>query len=851
MVYLKFFFLVLRLSFLFWSLTGTRCFLRRNDIDIWGQDKDTDCLFSIYTNHGHMKNEIFPSNLDKKLTTKNIHLIFSLYFALENINKDTHILPNISLLVKVECNLLDDWRMNSLSTRIGEFLPNYYCINQRRYLIVLTGPIWLSSAMLGPLLYITNRPEIYYGPFHPILSSREQFPNLYQMAPKDTALALAMVSLVVYFRWNWVGAIISDDDLGLQFLFELRRETHKNSVCLAFVHIIVEDKILFQKNANIFYNEIITSSARVVIIYGDKDSHLQLNLRLYRLVNVQRIWVTTSEWDLIKHNERFLLDSFFGTFTFLPHFSELSGFTTFIETIDPSKYTNPFALAKLWWIYFNCSTNSFNLMKIKNSSTDKLYIWLLKHKFEMSVGGTGYVLYNTVHAVAHALHEMLLQEGHTWPNYSGERLEFDSWQVVNFLKTIQFINPIGKQVNMNLKENQDMKYDIHYTMDFLPYHGLKVKIGKFSKHLLHSQQFHVSEEIIKWNIDLRKIPPSICSVPCSPGFRKSPHQGKAVCCFDCTPCPENEISNMTGMDQCVKCLDDQYANPGRNRCLKKVVTFLGYEDLLGMSLACLAVCFSLLTAGILGVFLKHKDTPTVKANNRDLSYVLLISLIFCFLCSLLFIVFPNIITCLMQQTIFAIVVTVAASTVLAKTITVVLAFKVTTPGRRMRRLLVSGAPNFIIPICTMIQLILCGIWLGTSPPFVDVDIHIEKDHILIVCNKGSITAFYCVLGYMGSIALGSFTVAFLARNLPDTFNEAKYLTFSMLVFCSVWITFLPVYHSTKGKAMVGVEVFCILVSSAGLLLCIFAPKCFIILLRPERNSLKNYRNVHYKIENTH
>ncbi|XP_028718977.1 vomeronasal type-2 receptor 116-like [Peromyscus leucopus] len=851
MFYLTFFFLFLRLSFLLCGLMDPRCFLRVKDAHTWGEDKDADCFFSIYTKHGQMNNEYLTRNLDKKLTYKNIHLIFSLYFALENINNNPYILPNISLLVKVECSLLDDWRMNSLSTKIGECLPNYYCLNQRRYLIVLTGPIWLSSAMLGPLLYIANRPELYYGPFHPLLSNREQFSHLYQMAPKDTSLALAMVSLMVYFRWNWVGAIISDDDLGLQFLSELRREMQRNSVCLAFVHIIMEDKILFQTNANIYYNEITTSSAKVVIIYGDKDSHLQLNLRLYRLTNVQRIWVTTSQWDMITHNDKLLLDSFYGMFTFLLHFSELSGFRTFIETVDPSKYSTPISLGKLWWIYFNCSLTSFNSMNLKNCSIEKRYHWLFQHHFEMSVSGTGYVLYNTVHAVAHALHEMLLQEVDTLSKYSEEKLEFDSWQMVHVLKNIQFINPVGDLVNMNQKENQDVEYDIHHTMEFLPNLGFKMKIGKFSKHLLHEQQLYMSEEMIKWNIDLSQIPSSVCSVPCSPGFRKSPQQGKAVCCFDCIPCPENEISNKSDMVECMKCPDDQYANPGRNHCLKKVVTFLGYEDLLGMSLACLALCFSILTTVIFGVFLKHKDTPTVKANNRTLSYVLLISLIFCFLCSLLFIGKPNVATCFMQQTIFAVVFTVAASTVLAKTITVVLAFKVTTPGRRMRWLLVSGAPNYIIPICTVIQLILCGIWLVTSPPFVDADLHVEKDQILIVCNKGSIVAFYCVLGYLGSIAMGSFTTAFLARNLPDTFNEAKNLTFSMLVFCSVWVTFLPVYHSTKGKAMVAVEVFCILASSAGVLLCIFAPKCFTILLRHETNSFQKFKNKHFKIENAH
>ncbi|MRI72309.1 hypothetical protein FDP56_18215, partial [Enterococcus casseliflavus] len=248
------------------------------------------------------------------------------------------------------------------------------------------------------------------------------------------------------------------------------------------------------------------------------------------------------------------------------------------------------------------------------------------------------------------------------------------------------------------------------------------------------------------------------------------------------------------MDQCVQCPESHYANSEKNHCLQKSVSFLAYEEPLGIALTTTAMCFSLLTVVVLVVFVKHRDTPIVKANNRTLSYILLLTLFICLLSSLLFIGQPNTTTCILQQTAFGILFTVALSTVLAKAITVVIAFKATVPARMVRWLMISRAPNFIIPICTLIQLIICGIWLVTSPPFIDQDTQVEHGHIIIMCNKGSAVAFHCVLGYLCSLALGSYTMAFLSRNLPDTFNEAKFLSFSIQVFFCVWITFLPVYH---------------------------------------------------------
>ncbi|XP_056656996.1 vomeronasal 2 receptor 648 isoform X1 [Monodelphis domestica] len=779
----------------------------------------------------------------KEFMLKHYQHFLTLQFAVDQINKDPHLLPNITLGYQLLNNLHSNKVAveNSLTYLSGKCLtiPNYSCDRQHKSVAVIGGMSSALSMSMATILGLYKVPQITYGPFDPVLVDKVQYPYVYQMGSKESTLHLAVVQLMLHFGWTWIGLLFSDNPRGQQFFLDLEEAMVMHSMCLAFKEKIPENFNEEDREDHLIFPKVIESSSKVVFIYGNTYSLLKFSIFMTQYILYGKILVTTISWDISAPRNSKIMSHLHGTIIFSQAKREIPGFKDFLRSINSTVNSEDIFLKTFWEVVFHCRISEESPVKMVYSLCPEglSLADVPTHDLDTIIMTLSSNIYNAVYLLAHAIHQMLQME-------IKETLELGvhpllSWKLHYYLKCVNPVHGANDEVCGDESRIMAETYDVLNLQFFPGSFETLVKVGEvspFNKGLI------INEEDIAWPEDFPQTPISICSVSCGPGFKKIIREREPICCFDCTLCSDREISNQTDAQKCLQCPEDQHPSKERDRCLPKTITYLAYEEPLGMALASAALCFSLLTALVLGVFVKHRDTPIVKANNRSLSYTLLISLTLCFLCSLLFIGLPTQATCLLRQISFAVVFTLAIASILAKTLTVVLAFAATKPGSGLRKWLGSTTSYFLICICTLIQMCLCGIWLGTHTPFLERDIHSEASLIVIQCNEGSLFFFYSVLGYMGFLALVSFMMAFLARKLPDTFNEAKYLTFAMLVFCSVWISFLPTYQSTKGKAMVAMEVLSILLSSAGILTCFFAPKCYVILLRSDRNTLEILKN---------
>ncbi|KAM4567018.1 vomeronasal type-2 receptor 1-like [Odontesthes bonariensis] len=772
-------------------------------------------------------------------------------YAIEEINKNSNLLPNMTLGYSLydNCGALVigfSGALSLVSGRDEQFLLQANCSGIPPVLGVVGDSYSTFSIAMSNVLGLFKMPIVSYFSTCSCLSDRQRFPSFFRTIPSDAFQVRAMIQILKHFGWTWVGLLVSDDDYGLHVAQSFQSDlVTSGGGCLAYAEVLPWDSDPGELRRIVHL--IKTSTARVVMVFSHEIQLIQLMEEVMRQNVTGQQWISSEAWTsaTVLQTPHFM-PILSGTLGIAIRRGEITGFKDFLLQIRPGQndnYRNSM-VRQFWEHTFKCKFDPADWMEYEGAiCSGKEDIESVETEFlDLSNLGPEYNVYKAVYALAYALDNMLQCEPGRGPfrGHSCATLQnLEPWQLVHYLQMVNFTTSFGDQVSFD--ENGDALpiYDVMNWL-WLPDGKTEVQnVGEVKRSVDRGEELILDEDKIFWNFESKKPPRSVCSDSCPPGTRMARKKGQPECCFDCIPCSEGKISNQFDSSECISCPEDFWSSPQRDRCVPKKTEFLSYQEPLGICLTATSLLGTCICAVVLGIFAYHHSTPVVRANNSELSFLILVSLKLCFLCSLLFIGRPRLWTCQLRHAAFGISFVLCVSCILVKTMVVLAVFKASKPGGGAS-LKWFGAmqQRGTVLVLTCIQAAICTVWIISASPVPHKNTKYHNDKIVYECDVGSTFGFAVLLSYIGLLAILSFLLAFLARNLPDNFNEAKFITFSMLIFCAVWVAFVPAYINSPGKYADAVEVFAILTSSFGLLVALFGPKCYIILLRPERNTKK-------------
>ncbi|KAM6960549.1 olfactory receptor CU1 [Aplochiton taeniatus] len=794
--------------------------------------------------------------------------MMTMVFAVGEINRDSGLLPGVRLGYRI----LDSCDHVHTSLRAAHSLVNPNHRGAAGRANVETGPetepLCLAGASIPAVIGLassspTRAVAHTLGPFRiPLVSyfatcacltDKRVYPSFLRTVPSDLFQVRGLVQLVTHFGWRWVGTLGTEDDYSRYGIQAFSQQLKEQNGCIAFHLTIPNSPSAAELGA--LADILQSSKARVVVAFATEGELFELlsTLSQRNVTGIQ--WVASEAWV----TARLLTSPQFqpllgGTLGFAFPGTYLPGLAEFLLAVRPSPHPGSEFVNMFWEELFGCRlefgqegsgnttvTRPTNLNGVCTGAEDLRET--LSSYTDVAQVRISYNVYKAVHAIAHALHQLMQCDSGEDRSGMGRcktNTSFTPGELLYNLKKVNFTNQFGEKVHFDMNGEPVPLYDIiNWQKDFSGKIRF-IKVGSYDGSAPLGHQLQIKESLVEWTKGQSQVPVSLCSVPCPPGTRQAARKGEPPCCFDCVQCADGGISNKTDSMECTKCPDYYWSDRNRVRCVAGVDDFLSYYDTMGVILVTLTLIGVVTTAIITAVFHRFRTTPIVRANNSELSFLLLLSLKLCFLCALVFIGQPSVWSCKFRQAAFGISFVLCLSCLLVKTIVVLSAFRATIPGSSVLKLFGKSQQRSLIFCTTAPQVCLCAGWLSTAPPFPFRNPFNQgtTGKILLECKESWPPGFYLVLGYIGLLAVICLLLAFLGRKLPDTFNEAKLITFSMLIFCAVWLSFIPAYVSSPGKLTVAVEIFAILASSFGLLLFIFVPKCYIILLRPERNTKK-------------
>uniref|UniRef100_A0A8C0C1M7 Glutamate metabotropic receptor 8 n=1 Tax=Buteo japonicus TaxID=224669 RepID=A0A8C0C1M7_9AVES len=749
---------------------------------------------------------------------KGIHRLEAMLYAIDQINKDPDLLANITLGVRIldTCSR-DTYALEQSLTFVQALIEkdgsDVKCANGDPPIFTkpdkISGVIGAAassvSIMVANILRLFKIPQISYASTAPELSDNTRYDFFSRVVPPDSYQAQAMVDIVTALGWNYVSTLASEGNYGesgVEAFTQLSREI---------------GECMFISNLLLICRRILEAAKK-----ANQSGHF--------------LWIGSDSWGSkispVQQQEEIAE----GAVTILPKRTSIDGFDRYFRSRTLANNRRNVWFAEFWEENFGCKLGSHgkrnsNIKKCTgNCESETLSV---NSAYEQE-GKVQFVI-DAVYSMAYALHNM---HKDLCPGYIGlcpRMSTTDGKELLSYIRAVNFNGSAGTPVVFNENGDAPGRYDIFQYQITNKSAEYKV-IGQWTNQL----HLNVSTSLIMIE---HTHPASVCSLPCKAGERKKTVKG-VPCCWHCERCEGYHYQ----VDEfnCELCPINKRPNANRTDCQLIPIIKLEWHSPWAIVPVFIAILGIIATTFVIVTFVRYNDTPIVRASGRELSYVLLTGIFLCYSITFLMIATPDTVVCSFRRIFLGLGMCFSYAALLTKT-------------NRIHRIFEQGkksvtAPKFISPASQLVitfslismQLIGVFIWFAIDPPHTIVDygeqrtLEPENARGVLKCDISDLSLI-CSLGYSILLMVTCTVYAIKTRGVPETFNEAKPIGFTMYTTCIIWLAFIPIFFGTMYIQTTTLTVSMSLSASVSLGM-LYMPKVYIIIFHPEQNVQKRKRS---------
>ncbi|XP_029588833.1 metabotropic glutamate receptor 1 isoform X1 [Salmo trutta] len=771
-----------------------------------------------------------------------IQRVEAMFHTLDRINADPFLLPNISL----GCEIRDScWHSSVALEQSIEFIRDSlisirddkdgskWCIDgtpsnqpppSKKPIAGVIGPGSSSVAIqVQNLLQLFNIPQIAYSATSIDLSDKTLFKYFLRVVPSDTLQARAMLDIVKRYNWTYVSAVHTEGNYGESGMEAFKELASQEGLCIAH-----SDKI-YSNAGEKHFDRLLKKlrerlpKARVVVCFceGMTVRGLLMAMRRLGVAGGEFLLIGSDGWadrdEVVEGYEQ----EAEGGITMKLQSEEVKSFDDyFLKLRLDTNIRNPW-FPEFWQYRFQCrlAGHPQEIKKYKKvcSGNESL------HENYVQDSKMGFVI-NAIYAMAHGLHDMHSELCPGQPGLCEAMDPIDGSKLLDYLLKITFRGVSGEDVYFDENGDTPGRYDIMNLQSVGDGSYDYQQVGSWHEGILNIDDWKL------WmnNSDMVR---SVCSDPCSRGQIKVIRKGEVSCCWICTTCKDNEI--LRDEFTCQACDLGWWPDDELEGCVPLPLKYLDWSDVESIVAVCLSCVGILVTLWVTLIFMLYRDTPVVKSSSRELCYIILVGVLLGYICPFTLIAYPTVTSCYLQRLLVGLSAAMCYSALVTKTnrIARILAGSKKKICTKKPRFMSAWAQVVISFFLISLQLILEITLIILEPPM-PIKYYPSIREVYLICNTSTV-GMVAPLGYNGLLIMSCTYYAFKTRNVPANFNEAKYIAFTMYTTCIIWLAFVPIYFGSNYKIIT--TSFSVSLSVTVALGCMFSPKMYIIIAKPERN----------------